>query len=98
MRKTAYLLAATLIAVTFCADRSMAATPVIQPEVTQFAEKLVHRLSKTFSRTAVAIVIFPQRQQSTSAFCSPPKRIDLAQVFVPPPISPFQFRLPPPAL
>jgi hypothetical protein len=98
MRKTAYLLATTLLAVTFCADRAMAATPAIRPEVVQLAEKLVSRLSQSFSRTAVAIVSFPQRQPVMVSASFRPIFVTSASSFVPPPLSPFEFRLPPPAV
>jgi hypothetical protein len=97
MRKTAYLLAATLLTVTLCADRAMAAAPALRPEVVQLAEKLVSRLSESFGRSAVSIAIFPQQRPSAAAVVVPsPAPLTSARTPVPQPISPFQFRLPPP--
>jgi hypothetical protein len=98
MRKSLYLVAAALLAVTFCADRAMAATPAIRPEVVQLAEKLVNRLSESFSRTARCNAIFPQRQTISSALSLRPLPLAYSQPLVAQPISPFQFRLPPPVL
>ena len=98
MRKPLYLVAAALLAVTFCADRAMAATPAIRPEVVQLAEKLVNRLSESFSRTARCIAIYPQRQTICSALSLRPLPLAYPQPLMPQMISPFQFRLPPPAV
>jgi hypothetical protein len=98
MRRPLYLVAAALLAVAFCADRAMAATPAIRPEVVQLAEKLVNRLSESFSRTATCIAIFPQRQTICSALSLHPLPLAYSQPLVARPISPFEFRLPPPAV
>jgi hypothetical protein len=98
MRKPLYLVATALLAVTFCADRAMAATPALRPEVVQLAEKLVNRLSKSFSRTAACITIFPQRQSIASTNAPSAKPIHESQPTIPQPTSPFQFRLPPPTV
>jgi hypothetical protein len=99
MRKPLYLLAAALLAMTFCADRALAATPALRPEVVQLAEKLVSRLSESFSRTAACIAIFPQRQSINSAVALRPlPPLADSQPLVPQPTSPFQFRLPPPTV
>jgi hypothetical protein len=96
MRKPLYLVAAAFLAVTFCADRAMAATPAIRPEVVQLAEKLVNRLSESFSRTATCVAIYPQRQAISSADSIRPVCFAYSQPLVTQPTSPFQFRLPPP--
>jgi hypothetical protein len=98
MRKPLYLVAAALLAVTFCADRAMAATPAIRPEVVQLAEKLVNRLSESFSRTASCITIFPQRRAIASVDSYRPLLSGYSQPIIAQPISPFQFRLPPPTV
>src|ERR1700722_15198950 len=82
MRRPLYLVAAALLAVTFCADRAMAATPVIRPEGVQLAEKLVNRLSESFSRTATCVAIFPQRQTIMSATSLRPLRFAYSQPLV----------------
>jgi hypothetical protein len=98
MRRTPYLLAATLLAASFCADHAMAATPALRPEVVQLAEKLVNRLSESFSRTAVSIVIFPRRQTIGDIAPVMTEQPSGAQPVSPHPLSPFEFRLPPPAV
>ena len=96
MRKVRYLLVATLLLSAVCADRAMAAAPALRPEVAQLAERLVTRLSVSFSRVVSSVRIFAERQPN-GAFADnrslPSSWITPAH---PQPVSPFQFRLPPP--
>ncbi len=98
MRKARYVLVATLLATALCADRAMAAAPMLRPEVVQLAEKLVSRLSVSFSRTVCTVRFFSDRRQGN---------VYAAARFVPESttapahslqLSPFQLRLPPPTI
>lgn len=97
MRRSRHLLAVTLVAAALCADRAVAALPS-RPQGGQIAARLIQRLSDGFRRA----VTTPRIQQvrigarvQASAIQgrqgdeNAPARIAM---------SPFQFRLPPPAI
>jgi hypothetical protein len=95
MRHAQKLIAVTLMATAICADRSLAAAPV-EPARTHLAGRLIERLSVNFRRVVPACVIYrPVR------FGLPPMEISAAAapeiVWIAPRLSPFEFRLPPPA-
>jgi hypothetical protein len=85
-----------MLATTLCADRAIAAAPVLQPEVSQLAERLVSRLSVSFGRTAPAIHLFVQRRRGVAKVSARPVPPAAIAPAVHQPLSPFQFRLPPP--
>jgi hypothetical protein len=96
MKNARQLIAVTLMATAICADRSLAAAPA-EPARTHLAGRLIERLSVNFRRVVPACTLCqPQR------FGLPPMQIlatvrDCDVLWIPRPLSPFQFRLPPPA-
>ncbi len=94
-----YLLAVTIVATALCADRAMAAMPDARPQlgqlVGQFAEKLVARLTTSFSQSVPSVRMFAQRQMVASAVSSRPwitRQLAVRPIL----LCPCQFRLPPP--
>jgi hypothetical protein len=96
MRRARYLLVATLLATAVCADRAMAATPALRPEVTELAERFVNRLSVSFRRVVPAIRMVAERQQGGVFAAGRSLPLSWTEPVHPQPVSPFQFRLPPP--
>ena len=90
-----------MLAVTtaLCADRASAAAPTPRPQTTHLAGRIVDRLTRSFGRTVVAAQVMP-RQQWLYEGAAPANLAAPVVAAAPshPPISPFQFRLPPPAL
>jgi len=76
----------------------MAAAPALRPEVVQLAERLVSRLSVSFSRVVSTVRIFTERQQGDAFAANRSLPMSWIAPAHPQPISPFQFRLPPPAV
>ncbi len=96
MRTARCLVAATLVAVALCADRTVAAAPALRPEAVQLAQRLVNRLSVSFRRVAPVARFFADRQAGPAVVVVD-RSVSLLDVpHVRLPISPFQFRLPPP--
>jgi hypothetical protein len=95
MRNARQFIAVTLVATAICADRSLPAARV-EPVNSHFAGRLIERLSVNFRRVVPAGQLYmPQR------FGQPPMEIaatgpSLLVDCAPTPLSPFQFRLPPP--
>lgn len=86
-----------MVAVTtaLCADRVATAAPAARPHVAVMASRLVSRLAQRLRRAVDAIVPWQVRQWAISQF----RRRALAPATVlvsHRPVSPFQFRLPPP--
>jgi hypothetical protein len=96
MRRARYLLVATLLVTAVCADRAATAAPALRPEVGQLAERLVNRLSASFSRAVSAVRIVAERQQGRAFAANRSLPTTWIAPAHPQPVSPFQFRLPPP--
>ena len=75
----------------------MAAAPALRPEVVQLTERLVNRLSVSFSRVVSTVRIFAERQPGDAFAANRSLPTSWVAPAHPQPISPFQFRLPPPA-
>jgi hypothetical protein len=100
MGRTRHILAVTLVATALCADRAVAATAA--PEAAsrptsgmmEMAGRLVSRLSSNFQRVVATVRIYePRSQQNAPSFDRAiPESAPIVQL----PISPNQFRLPPP--
>jgi hypothetical protein len=98
MRQARCLIVATLVAAALCADRSVAAAPSIRPETVPLAQRLVNRLSVSFKRVAPVARFFAEQQAGPALAVvnrSPSLSLTLPARQ---PVSPFQFRLPPPAV
>ena len=91
-----------MLAVTtaLCADQVTAAAPTVRPEVGTLAGRIVTRLTQSFGRTVAGTnqVLPRQRTLSGRASAPTPPAPVVAPAIRPIPLSPFQFRLPPPAL
>jgi hypothetical protein len=101
MRATRQVLAVVVVTTALCADRAAAAAPLAGPEAVQvtglnFAGRLVSRLSQTFRRVIPNSAPLEARQPRPAAPAHPERLADQSLHVQPPPISPFQFRLPPP--
>ena len=97
-QKTRQILLALTVTTALCADQVAAAAPTLRPQVAELAGQIVTRLSRSF-RHSVTVELPVHARQRTAA----PSRSDVSVVAwhddVPHrPVSPFQFRLPPPAL
>src|SRR5437762_11796273 len=95
-QRTRHAIAVMVVATALCADRSVAATPVARPQAQglarTFAAKLTTSLRRAVASTRVDSV---RRVESAPVFALP---IREAASGVRSDFSPFQFRLPPPAL
>jgi hypothetical protein len=81
-----------------CADRVVAATPAEQPTM-QLAGRFMARLSANFRRVLPSARLYqPRTWDFRVADSRPFGPIDQTVSLTPVPVSPFQFRLPPPAL
>ena len=88
-----------MVAVTtaLCADRAAAAAPATRPHVTEMAGRLVMRLAQRMRRIVAAVRPWQERLRGLAQVVRPAPLVAVA--FVPPrPVSPFQFRLPPPTV
>jgi hypothetical protein len=92
--RSRYVLAITLVATTLCADRLFASDRALQPESRQPMEKLVARLTRSFSQVVPRSPLVVQRRL-TASLPTPVVVVSTARTFSLP-LSPFQFRLPPP--
>ena len=98
MSKTRQILAVVAVTTALCADRAVSAAPAARPQVGEMAARLVDRLSRPFRKTVPSVLRAPARQDrpqiATPRF--EPAPAPAAAVHCD--LSPFQFRLPPPAL
>jgi|SRR5882724_12971008 len=98
MTRSRHILAVVAVTTALCADRVVSAAPLPRTPVAEMAARLVIRLSESFSRTAPSDVRPEVRCQTADAQPyarpAPAERPPLART----PLSPFEFRLPPPAL
>jgi len=86
----------TLVATALCADRAVVSSASLVPEQTAPSQTLVRRLTAGLRRVVPAVRLYQPRcdNQPAAAELPPPSRTaDWAR----PPLSPFQFRLPPPS-
>ena len=97
-RKTRQVLLALTEPTALCADQVAVAAPNLRPQVASLAGQIVTRLTRSFSESVTVELPVHARQRdghpsrpelsaTPSADCLPHR-----------PLSPFEFRLPPPAL
>lgn len=98
MSKTRQILAVVAVTTALCADRAVSAAPVARPQVAEMAARLVDRLSKPFRQSVASVVHAPARQEYSKAVAHRPQSTPIPAPAVRTDFSPFQFRLPPPAL
>jgi hypothetical protein len=90
-------MAMTLVATALCADSTALPSPAPRPDATPSGQTLVRRLSVSLRRCVSTVRLWePRRDQDRpeAKIAQPP----VVAAFTPLPISPFQFRLPPPVL
>lgn len=99
--KTRRVLAVMAVTTALCADQVAVAAPGARPqraEIGQMASRLVSRLTRSLRQGMPSVLTQPARQQRPAAgpvqqtAAATPLSVSYA------PISPFQFRLPPPVL
>jgi len=97
MTRVRQALAVALVATALCAEQQAAAAPVERTQPESVAAKLVEHLSVTFRRMAPAVRLDEVRRVEVPVVTQPattnPQRPRVQAT-----LSPFQFRLPPPAL
>jgi hypothetical protein len=98
MSRTRYILAVVAVTTALCADQVVSAAPLPRTPVAEMAARLVDRLSQAFRRTVPSAVRVTVRHQPAVADLQlrpqRPERANIAHRS----FSPFQFRLPPPAV
>src|SRR5262245_5039944 len=98
MRRTRQLIAVALVATALCADRAVAAAPEVRVEGS-IASRIVSRITTGLRRAVSSVRIYEPRQETSALRPLAVSRIDnVAVVVVHPTLSPFESRLPPPAL
>ena len=94
------VLAVLAVTTALCADRATAAAPTPRPQASHLAGRIVDRLTRSFGRTIADASRVQPRQPAVGVRTSiRPTPTPIA--FAPAshlPLSPFQFRLPPPTL
>jgi hypothetical protein len=99
MRRTRQVLAVMVVTTALCADRAAAAAPVVVGSTSAkptLAGRLVNRLSRTFRQVVPSAAPVQARQVTVAPTAMAPLLADQSLGVQSPPISPFQFRLPPP--
>jgi hypothetical protein len=102
MRRTRRkILAVMLVATALCADRGLASTPARPQAVVPAgsrAGRLIDRLSRGLSRS-VSVTLPRQDRRPAEQVATPPAApVDRLSNAAHRPVSPFQFRLPPPVV
>ena len=96
-QRTRQVLLALTVTTALCADQVAVAAPTMRPQVVELAGRIVNRLTRSFRQSVTVELPVDARQRSGE-----PSRPELSVVpesDVPHrSLSPFQFRLPPPAL
>ena len=106
---TRQVLAVVVVTTALCADRAATAAPAVHANPAgrsqavhgsglNLAGRLVSRLSQTFRQVVPSAAPVQVRQPRPAAPAQPVPLADQSLDVQPPPISPFQFRLPPPVL
>lgn len=98
MRKARHILAVVAVTTALCADQVVIAAPLPRPQVGEMAARVIERLAQPFRRT-VPHAVHPIAQ-THSAVPQVDRKLDrpIAVITLNCQLSPFQFRLPPPAI
>jgi hypothetical protein len=97
MRATRQVLAVVAVTTALCADRVAQAAPASPTQTIEFAGRLVMRLAQRMRRIVAAIRPWQERLRGIAAQIRQPALVLVPATVARRPISPFQFRLPPPA-
>jgi hypothetical protein len=95
MKAVQKALAMTLVATALCADRAVAASPAVRPEPAA-RSTLVGRLKVSFRRCVAVVRLWEARRDQERPAQAAAPVVQLCR-FEAISLSPFQFRLPPPA-
>jgi hypothetical protein len=97
-QRTRQVLLALTVTTALCADQVAVAAPTLRPQVVELAGRIVNRLTRSFRQSVT--VELPVHARQRSGALSAPELCALTPASDVPhrSISPFQFRLPPPAL
>ena len=95
-RRTRHVIAVMVVATALCADRTVSAAPVVRPQSQGLARTFASRLTTSLRRAIAPARVQSVRSVEDAPICEQPIR-DAASGFRSE-FSPFQFRLPPPAL
>ena len=98
MSKTRHILAVVAMTTALCADQAVSAAPAARPQVGEMAARLVERLSRPFRQTVATVVRAPDRQARPQVALERFEPAPAPAVAAHCDLSPFQFRLPPPAI
>ncbi len=82
-----------------CADQMVFATPAAcarPAEIVEIAHRLVQRLNEGLRNRSLAMVTTPARFDRQADSPEPQLQLQSQETIAHPPITPFQFRLPPP--
>jgi hypothetical protein len=85
----------TLMATALCADRAVVSSAAVVPVPATQSQTLVGRLSAGLRRAVPGVRLYQVRCDNQRALASPAKPV-YQPSFIPPLLSPFSFRLPPP--
>jgi len=98
MRRSRQVLAVAFLATALCADRAVTAAPILRPQPTagSLAGRLVSRLTVNLRQSIPAARVFETRREGSVPTVRPIAPV--ITLIAPLALSPFQFRLPPPAL
>jgi hypothetical protein len=96
MRPSRRILAITLVASALCADRALAASPMLRPQVASAAGRLVSRLSVSLRRSVPSARVYQVRREGAAAQAVPQLSSPLPARSLGVQLSPLVLRLPPP--
>ena len=97
-RRARQVLLALTVTTALCADQVAVAAPSARPQVASLAGRIVSRLSRSFRQTVTVEMPLHARGRPSAASQAAVVPVDPAVDVGHRPLSPFQFRLPPPAL
>ena len=89
---------ALTVTTALCADQVVAASPSLRPQVADLAGRIVNRLTTSFRQTVASERPVQARHPGPAPRVQPGGVEPRAVVVAHRPLSPFQFRLPPPTL
>ena len=95
--RTRQVLLALTVTTALCADQVAVAAPTIRPQVAELAGRIVNRLTRSF-RQAVTVELPVHARQRWGEQSDDAQPVDRSVDVLHPELSPFEFRLPPPAL
>jgi hypothetical protein len=98
MRRFRNILAVTLVALALCADRATAAVPAVRPHISQVTRQVVREVTRRFQRVVPAVKIVQHRQDGFTRVAPQDLPTHVPAGLHDSQGTPFQFRLPPPAV